>query len=294
MARLLTIGVAALVTLLSVGSCGSSGSDGTDGSAADGSDTDGGQSGGDGSIEYVPWGPDDPPIPGQYAALAASEDTAPRCDDLAGAQPGGDFWAAAVSVCRALTGEAEWPQTTTVPPLPTAANAYQGCLDEELAAMLQQALQWHADHPGEQPEVNYPDSATRSPCQYRIFDIQVLENNPDENQSGGVPVAVTLSGLDGDYQVSVDGEQVEETSDFPVDDPGDGLDTIVILAPAAAEPRTADVAVTTDAGTVSASVELPAAAASTTTPSTEATTSEPTTEPTDRARPPSRPADETP
>lgn len=60
---------------------------------------------GDDSIDYMNWGPDDPPIPGQYASLAASSSRSLECDGAEELGPSDEFWRTVVAVCRALTGE---------------------------------------------------------------------------------------------------------------------------------------------------------------------------------------------
>jgi hypothetical protein len=231
----------------------------------------GGSGGGGGGADdegfaYAPWGPDDPPIPTQYAALAASAGSEPRCDDLAGAQPGGAFWETALGVCRAITGDGDWPETTTVPAPPPALNAYQACLDEELTGMLERALRWHADHPGQRPIVTYPSGSSRSPCQARIYEVRVLDEadvDPDEGHPAGVGLAITGSAMDQDPSVTVDGQPAEFTRDFNIDQPeGDGLTTLVVLAPADEKPRTATIEVSTYRGRLVASVDLPASSPS--------------------------------
>ena len=219
--------------------------------------------GGDSGFSYTPWGPDDPPIPGQYAALAASPTKGPRCEAVAEDAPGGAFWATVVAVCHAIRDDAPWPATTTVPAPPVPENAYQACLNAELTAMLQRALRWHADNPGRRPQVAYPSDSSRSPCQSRIYEVRVLTEadavSPGENQAGKIPVAITAAGIDGDFAVTVDGQPAEVTGDFTVPDPGDGLDTVVVLASPAQQPRTARIEVSTSHGTLVASVQLPGA-----------------------------------
>jgi hypothetical protein len=209
---------------------------------------------------YTPWGPDDPPIPGQYAALAASPGTPPRCDAVADAQPGGAFWATAVAVCRAISGEGPWPATTTVPAPPAPANPYQACLDDELRAMLERALAWRAENPDRQPKVSYPDKSSRSPCQSRIYDVKVLgaaDLDPGEGQPDGIALAVTGTGMEGDVSVTVDGIPAEFSGDFTVPDPGAGLTTVVVLTAQPPTPRSARVQVSTERGSLVATVELP-------------------------------------
>ena len=220
--------------------------------------------GDDGGIAYVPWGPKDPPIPTQYSALAQAAGDASRCAAAAEGKPDSPFWAVASAVCAALMGDGPWPSSTNVPAPPEPPNAYQACLDDELTAMVERALRWHAENPGRKPKVTFVSPTTISPCQARIYDVRVLEDqSPAENAQGKVPVAVTASALDEGFSVTVDGQPVETTGDFKVKQPaGDGLRTVVVLAPAGGQAREAKLAVTTTRGTLEATVQLPAAVSS--------------------------------
>jgi hypothetical protein len=216
---------------------------------------------GDDGFPYPPWGPDDPPIPGQYAALAAAPGQPPRCAAVADAQPGGDFWATAVAVCRAITAAGPWPAKTTVPRPPTTNNAYETCLDAELSTMLKRALSWHAAHPGRKPKVRFPSRTTTSPCQLRIYDVRVLGAGDlvqGEKQPEGLALAITAAGANGDVNVRVDGQPVEFTSAFDVAAPGDGLETIVVIAAGSDQPRKATIELPSDRGRLVTTVELPA------------------------------------
>lgn len=215
---------------------------------------------GDDGFDYVPWGPDDPPIPGHYAAMAASSGTGPQCDDVADRKPDAPFWTAVVGICRALAEGAPWPESTDVPAPPPPENDYIACVDAELAAMVDRALRWHADNPGRLPDVRYPTPSQRSPCQARIYDITVLGDEDlreGEGHPDGVALAVTGSSMSSVVDVSVDGARAELTGDFQVPDPGGGLTTVVVLAARSSRPRTAQVVVRTDTDTMTAAVDLP-------------------------------------
>jgi hypothetical protein len=221
----------------------------------------------DNGFSYTPWGPDDPPIPGQYFALAAAPGHPPRCDDLANAQPGGDFWTTAVAVCRAITAAAPWPATTTVPRPPATNNAYETCLDAELSAMLKRALSWHAAHPGRKPKVRFPAHTSISACQLRIYAVRVLGAGDlvqGQTQPAGIALAITAAGANGDV-VRVDGQPVEFTSAFDVAAPGDGLQTIVVVAAGSDQPRKAKIELGSDRGRLVTTVGLPATTPRTTT-----------------------------
>jgi hypothetical protein len=282
MTRLRSLCVATLLALLCLTGCsgGGTGTDATGGGTTDptangttgsngtnngsGGGTNGsGNSGSEGFV-YVPWGPDDPPIPTQYAGMAASSGTSPNCGGVAESKPEGEFWETVVAVCRAITGDGPWPERTTVPDSPPAPNEYQACLDQELGQMVQAALRWHADNPNRRPVVSYPSSSSRSSCQARIYNVRVLTADDlvsgEGYPEGKVGIAITGSALDQDPTLTVDGGSVEFTGDFNVDQPpGDGLTTLVVLALAQPQPRTATIRVETYRGVLEATVDLPGA-----------------------------------
>jgi hypothetical protein len=287
MTRLRSLCVATLLALLCLTACsgGGAGTDASGGGTADSTTANGttgsngtngsGNSGSEG-FAYVPWGPDDPPIPTQYAAMAASSGTSPNCGGVAESKPEGEFWETVVAVCRAITGDGPWPERTTVPDPPPAPNEYQACLDQELSQMVQAALRWHADNPSRRPVVSYPSASSRSPCQARIYNVRVLTADDlvsgEGYPEGKVGIAITGSALDQDPTVTVDGDSVEFTGDFNVDQPpGDGLTTLVVLAPAPPQPRTATIRVETYRGVLEATADLPGAEESS--PTTQGPTS---------------------
>lgn len=240
--------------------------------------------GGDDGFAYTPWGPDDPPIPTQYAVLAASTGHPPRCSDLSDNSPGGTFWSTVLEVCDAITGAGPWPQADAAPPPPDAENAYQACLNTELSDMLDRALRWHALNPGARPVVAYPARSSRSPCQYRIYGIDVLgprSSFSGESPAGKVPLAILVGGIEGtpdDLVVTVDGARAEETSDYFVQEPGDGMTALFVLADQTLQPHRAVVAVSFGGRTMTSSVDLPGGApisSATTTPTRSAAQSPP-------------------
>lgn len=239
--------------------------------------------GGDAGIDYLDWGPNDPPIPDQYAALAASSGTPPDCDRVADAHPGGDFWVVAVAVCRAMTGDpAAWPSTTTVPDPPSGADAFEQCLNSELAAMLQRALDWHQAHDGEQPQLRYPPSHSVSPCQNQIYSVQI--DDADASWLGNsIPVVVDVAILGEAVSVRVDGEP---PLDFTESGARQGLRTVTFLVPPAAEARTAAFEISTDRTSLQGAVELPASEAEepseTSDPGSETDSTEPGPTPSDQ------------
>jgi hypothetical protein len=251
--------VAVLASVLFLMSCGSSDEGGgTDPSPTASSSNGNGNNGngGSGGFSYVPWGPDDPPIPGQYAAFAATSSQDLSCESVDSEAPGGAFWDLAAAVCRAIRDDAGWPSTTTVPEPPQTGNVIQDCLDTELAAMLEQALHWHADNPGRRPEISYPSASAMSPCRYRIYDVQLIT---DEDTGAAIAVKITVPAGTEDFAVTVDEQHVDDDN---VDNNGEqdnGLNELVIWLEASSEPRTVRLAVFNGRGTDSTSVDLPSA-----------------------------------
>ncbi len=225
----------------------------------------------DEAFAYVPWGPDDPPVPPRYSSLAATSSTAARCDDAAATIIPSAFWDLAVSVCRAVAGAGPWPSATSVPPPPPPTNAYEACLDAELAAMLQRAVRWHAANPGATaPQVRYPARGALSPCQTRVFETRALaDDGRYAVPPGSLAVLVFAGSADVASTVTVDG-QPAEVLDV---EPASGAATLIVLVPAPAQAKTVPVAVTTTRGVLTSTVALPAAnlATSTTAPPTSGT-----------------------
>ena len=249
--------VLVLTLLLLLTSCGGGGG-GTGSGATNG--TTGSTTGSDPTtppdepVSFVPWGPDDPPIPGQYASLAVTSADGLDCDSIDQQAPDNDFWSTVVGVCRALRGDAAWPTTRTLEPLP-AENGYQDCLNRELAATMAALFAWHDEHPGAQPKVSYPAGSDRSPCTFRVYEASAFPDPSDP--SGGVIVELYVAGLDEDSspQVLVDGEPVELRDNFSGE--GDGVLLGELFIPAPIEAHDATIVVKADFGDVKGSVALP-------------------------------------
>lgn len=209
-------------------------------------------------VQYVPWGPDDPPIPGQYAALAASSIDGLNCDAVDQEAPQSPFWSTVVGVCRALKDDAEWPASPSFEP-PPAANGFQDCLNNELADVLRALFAWRDTHPGAEPRIEYPISSARSPCQRRIYNAAVFEIPPDPmHPTGGVIVELNVPGLnDGDSspEVLVDGNRVALEDDFSGGD--DGLSFGQVYIPAPIDGHTATIEVKDSGYVRTTTVELP-------------------------------------
>jgi hypothetical protein len=251
--------VVALALLLVLAACG-----GTEDNAGTGSTTGTNTpsdtttpSGKNEPVPGVPWGPNDPPIPGQYAALAVSSTDNLDCDAVGQQAPDSDFWATVVEVCRALKGDAEWPTSGSLDP-PPAENGYQDCLNRELATMLEALFEWRDEHPGAEPKVAYPPGSARSPCTLHVYDASAFSVSPDASHpTGGVVVELYVAALDeGDSpEVLVDGEPVEVLEDFSGG--GDGLLIGEVFIPAPIDAHEATIVVKADFGDVTGAVLLP-------------------------------------
>ena len=208
-------------------------------------------------VSYLPWGPADPPIPGQYAALAAAPGRRPDCRGALREGPGGAYWATVAAVCRAVTAGGPWPAARALPAAPPAATPYQACLDRELRATMARFIRWHRAHPQRRPVVSYPAARTISPCQFRIYRVATGPDADPVTQYGedAYPVVLTATVVDEDLAVSLDGAAADATS-APA--PGPGLTTIVVTTSLTERARTAVVALHGRHGTVSARVQLPA------------------------------------
>jgi hypothetical protein len=283
MARRLSFAVAMLAATVFLASCGggsdeaggtnsplpasptgnaataTNGSNGTNNgnSGTNGSNGNSGNNGKDG-FDYVPWGPDDPPIPGNYAAFAVTSNQDLRCETVDSEAPRGDFWDVAAAVCRALRGDhAAWPERSTVPAPPDSGNAVQNCLDAELTAMLKRALRWHADNPGRQPRISYPSASAMSPCRYRIYGIEVLTGG-SSGREGTIAVKINVAGGE-KFAVTVDGQRVDDGDVDQNGDPESGLIELVVFLEPQPQPRNVRLTVSNGRGTDSASVDVPGA-----------------------------------
>jgi hypothetical protein len=229
-----------------------------------GNSNGGSGNGGSSGFSYIPWGPDDPPIPDQYAAFAVTSSKDLRCESVDSNAPGGAFWDLAGAVCRAIRGDAEWPSTTTVPEPPDRKNAAQDSLDTELEAMLKRALRWHADNPDQRPKISYPSASAQSPCRYRIYDVQLT------TEEDAIAVKITVPVGTDDFTVMVDEQDVDyEYGNAEQGNIADGLDELIIRLEAPSKPRTVRLAVSNGRGTDSTSVDLPSAGKTSPPPATE-------------------------
>jgi hypothetical protein len=268
-------------------SSGGTSSGGTSSGGGNGGGSGGG-GGGDDGFAYTPWGPDDPPIPGQYANFAATSAHELNCGRVEDQAPGGEFWEVALAVCKAIRGDQPWPERTTVPDPPDPENTYQGCLDAELLAMLQRALRWHADHPDGQPKISYPGRSSTSSCQSRIYEVRVLTVRESEDldlgHEGKIAVGIIAPpGPDPDNElaatVTVNGQRSDESDAEDNGPRGQGVREVVVFLEPAPQPRKATIKVFNGRATMSASAELPGDGGSTTSSGTSSPTSSPTESP---------------
>jgi hypothetical protein len=208
----------------------------------------------------VPWGPKDPPIPEQYAAFARASTQDLNCEAVSRMRGQAPFWDLATDVCFALQTNKGWPGTTTVPALPET-DAYQTCLNKELAAMLSSALQWHAAHPGRTPVIRYSKSSSTSPCQSRIYGLTVKK---DEGKLAVTVLAATPKD-DGDLFMTVDG-QPDDQDDVQRERPQDGLQEATVLVDPPEQDRDAVVVIDNGRGRLTRKVRLHADTGSSGTP----------------------------
>ena len=142
---------------------------------------------GNDELDSVQWGPDSPPVPEQYLAWSPSEDGSLRCELVP--DDGVDtFWGLARRICLALTGQADWPTIDAVPPPAPNDSPYHACLDGELAALLERALTWHAEHPGGTADLALPGPGTHSPCQRSLYAISVSTDDESNTCDGQLPL----------------------------------------------------------------------------------------------------------
>jgi hypothetical protein len=257
--------IAGVVLVLLIVACGSGNGNENNGSgtAVDTVDTDNGE---DDEIDSVRWGPDDPPIPGEYAAFAADSADGLACDSIDDRAQGDDFWTVAAEVCRVFAGEGDWPEVEAVPPPSSEGNPYERCLSGELFEMLKRALAWHDEHPGQSPEVNYPSSGIHSPCQRRLYDVgaEVGAGLGDGCQNGepvptpGVPVRISAPGILGfaNPRATVDGELLCVINGSDEED--NALRTFQVVVPTSGEEKTVTIEVETNYGILDEDVKLPA------------------------------------
>ena len=249
-----------MTLLLALAACGGAQNDGGGGTTSgtptsSDTTTPHGNGGNDESVPSVPWGPDDPPIPGQYAALAVSSADDLECEAIEQEAPESDFWTTVGGVCRALKGDADWPTSGSLDP-PPGENRYQDCLNGELAAMIAALFEWRDEHPGAEPKVSYPSRSARSPCQLHVYEASVLP--PDGSYpTPGVVVRLHVADIVGDDppEVLVDGEPVVIWEGFSERD--DLLLAGEVFIPAPIEAHEATIVVKTGFGDATGTVTLP-------------------------------------
>jgi hypothetical protein len=238
---------------------------------------------GDDGFDSVQWGPDVPPIPGEYSAFAVANAGDLSCESVDDRASEGDgLWKLAARVCRVLRdSDEDWPDVESVPAPRSGGNLYEQCLDGEMSAMLERALAWHNEHPGESPIVRFPGSGTHSPCQRSVYGVTVTAavpafddgcNKAESQQVGRALVTMSAPGLpDGSPRATVD--------DIPlcvIDGPqSNALQEFTVVVPTSGEAHAVTIHIETTYGRLSADVELPAVDVAVTEPSA-VTTSTPT------------------
>ncbi len=193
-------------------------------------------------INWPPWGPGDPLIPQQYAALVPGSPKGFRCEAVRGMVPDGDedgfSGHARPAVPSAIRDGSLWPAATSAPDPPPADNEFQDCLNRELASMLNDALAWHRDHPDSQPHVSYAAPGSLSPCQQRVYEVKVNEYAPDtDHPVGGLSIELLIPGLPnsgGRPTIVVDGEEASYLHGFSGAGSGLGRGIVFLSAPVGA------------------------------------------------------------
>lgn len=110
------------------------------------------------SLAWVPFGPSDPdsPTPSWPAYKALADGNCPGLEAYTSEQDLGDFGRAMVALCfAAVEGEQErWDELAEVADADpsTLANT---CLAPFISDLIQRALQWHEQNPGETPEIQF-------------------------------------------------------------------------------------------------------------------------------------------
>jgi hypothetical protein len=259
---LISLGVGLVAALLAA--CGGDDNDaGPDTTGTDVTSTTG-ASGGDGDgddvIDSVIWGPDSPPIPDEYRAWAPSDSGQLQCD-LSDQAPEHPFWELAGQICRVFTGEGDWPSIDSVPDPAPSLSPYHACLDGELKALLERALTWHADHPGESPVVALPAAGTHSPCQRSLYDVgaTIDTDSPTCDEIPRPRIAITMiapgQSVDDEPPATVRGEGSCVPQDS--EDDGNGFRRLVVVVEGRSEAREVTIDVESDYGTLTTTVRLP-------------------------------------
>lgn len=110
------------------------------------------------SLTWVPFGPSDPdsPTPSWPAYNAFADGNCPALEAYTSEQDLGDFGRAMVATCfAAVEGQQDrWDELAEVAdsdPSPLANS----CLAPVISDLIQRALQWHEQNPGESPDVQF-------------------------------------------------------------------------------------------------------------------------------------------
>ena len=151
-------------------SSGSSSGSSTSGSSDSGPGSDSTDSSG---VAWVPFGPDDPkfPTPGWdvYYYFLAHNCHALQSDVQTPDVGFGSLYNAAVAVCRAAVDGEQGQWSVAVAEFDKrgggAAVGPASCVDETISTMVATLLAWHDQHPGQQPDLTFPQTADgRTAC----------------------------------------------------------------------------------------------------------------------------------
>ena len=155
-------------TVVNTASTPTSSSGSSSGSSASGSsDSGSGSESTDSSgVAWVPFGPDDPkfPTPGWdvYYYFLAHNCNALQSDVQTPDAGFGSLYDAAVAVCRAaVDGEqGQWSVAAAAFDKSGggAAIGPASCVDETISTMVATLLAWHDQHPGQQPDLTFPQT----------------------------------------------------------------------------------------------------------------------------------------
>lgn len=214
------------------------GGEGAGGSGGDATGTDGAEGGGAGQpdggaqeaerLSWVPFGPTDPDVPTPswpaYNAFASGDCAA--VERVTAEQGLGEFGAAMVAVCRAAVEgqQDQWEEVAAFAGADPSVLA-NDCLAPLVSDLLQRALDWHARHPGQTPDVELVQVAGQTECGAQSAAANGTDGgatgDPDGGTGGEPADGATDGSGDGTTDGSGDGDTGEPGSGA-TDQPGDG------------------------------------------------------------------------
>ncbi|MCZ2859875.1 IPT/TIG domain-containing protein [Blastococcus sp. VKM Ac-2987] len=223
------------------------GGDGNGGNGGDGNGNGGNDD--DDGFSWVPWGPADPgdPPPFQWYGSLERRDCAGLQSSVADVE-GRELWRALTAVClAAVDGDASQWEVAEEQAAAVDDADDGGCLDEAARALLERALAWHREHPGQQPEVVFPAPGSATACPFEITQVQPAQGPV----TGGTTVVLVGRGIDEPTEILFGTTVAEVTSEgsgesSPVEE------AIEVRLPPADEPGPVDVRLRNRAGEVTA------------------------------------------